>query len=63
MTVEMLVKQEFVNDDTELILRGAEHKILARGNCLTDLVRSYYEKEISGFLWADNNRILADLVM
>ena len=63
MTVEMLVKQEFVNDDTELILRGAEHKILARGNCLTDPVRLYYDKKISGFLWADNNKILADLVM
>lgn len=63
MTVEMLVKQQFVNDDTELILRGAKYKILARGNCLTDSVRSYYDKKISGFLWADNNKILADLVM
>lgn len=63
MTVERLAKSEFVNDDTELILRGEEHEILTRGNRFADSVRFYYDKEISGFLWADSNKILADLVI
>ena len=63
MTVEKLAKSEFVNDDTKLVFRGEKREILAKGNCFTDSVRFYYDKEISGFLWADNNMILADLVM
>lgn len=63
MTVERLVKSEIVNDDTELILRGEENEILTKANRFADSVRFYYDKEISGFLWSDDNKILADLVM
>ena len=63
MTVERLVKSEIVNDDTELILRGEEHKILTKANRFSDSVRFSYDKKISGFLWADSNKILADLIM
>lgn len=62
MTIENILNMDFVDDDTEIIIRNDDNfHVLAKGNWYQDNILIHYPDTVKGFTWQDDNKVYIDV--
>lgn len=61
MKVKDILELGLTNDNTNIVIRNSEFKILAIGNWYQDDILDYSDHEAECFTWQDDNRIFIDI--
>lgn len=61
MTLKKIFELGLINELTEIFIRKEYFHILTHGNWCHDDILKYQDRELTSFVWQDNNKIFIDL--
>lgn len=61
MTVEKILELGLIDDDTEILIRDEDSRVLAHGNWYQDNVLAYGSRYVQSFTWQDDNKCFIDI--
>lgn len=61
MTVEKIIRMDFIERTTRIFIRQDGASILAYGNWYQDNILDYREREVKSFTWQNHDEVWIDI--
>ena len=61
MIVNDVIAMDFIEADTEIVIRDPEMKVLYSGNWYEDRIGRYLNDEVESFTWQDDDKAFIDI--
>lgn len=61
MTLSKILDMGLIKDSTEVYIRDANMKVIARGNWYQDHILDHMDDEVECFTWQDDNKFYIDV--
>lgn len=61
MALSEIINLSLVNDNTEIIIRNQDSRVVAQGNWYQDAIQDYLRAYVESFTWQDDNKLYINI--